>query len=552
MSLMELMYLEEYYENDKINHSLNSKIYPLVNPEFSTSKISKSDFAKHYQFLCKECGDVPIIKIFKRNIIKYICKCEESPRELTFQDIYKYILYSEEIDFYTYKLKCTSHSDEKYIYYCEKCKKNLCKKCIENCIEHEDKLKSLFLDRNIIKIVKYIKEIIDKQTSTYIDEDDSKNFSINDVTTSNNELFQKKQIKSSEKEFNNKTDNEGGFFLIKKEDNINLNKEDFINLMDEDNSINITNINYEEYITIELFSIIIYESQNYPNYNFFETITNLEKIATLYFGDYNEITLKYEFNEENIKYDSFQFFGEVFVNNNNENCFLIINEKIFGLNQYIKLSEIFDINKEVKNWPIHIEVKLIEPKNKLMNNMSNMFYEISTLLPISDFNNFNTNNITKMSYMFYNCSSLTQLPDISKFNTKNVIDMSYMFYNCSSLTELPDISKFDTKNVNDMSYMFYNCSSIISLPDISKWNMENISYINSMFCNCESLISIPDICKWNLNNNKIKSMKNLFKNCKMLSNVQILSKWEIGKEHFSYDMFEGCKFLVLISKKKIM
>lgn len=85
---------------------------------------------------------------------------------------------------------------------------------------------------------------------------------------------------------------------------------------------------------------------------------------------------------------------------------------------------------------------------------------------------------------------------------------------------------------------------------ISKWNMGNILYIDNMFCNCKSLISIPDIYNWNLNNNRIKSMKNLFKNCKLVSNLNKLSNWKIAKDHFSSDMFEGCKFVGLNYKEK--
>ena len=81
----------------------------------------------------------------------------------------------------------------------------------------------------------------------------------------------------------------------------------------------------EEYYSLNLFSIIIDDYKNYPKYNHIETISNIEKYVSLSFDDYNEIILKYEFNKENIKYNSLELFGEIFVNNNKENCFLIIN-----------------------------------------------------------------------------------------------------------------------------------------------------------------------------------------------------------------------------------
>ena len=104
-----------------------------------------------------------------------------------------------------------------------------------------------------------------------------------------------------------------------------------------------------------------------------------------------------------------RIFGNTFVKNNKNNCYLLINGKKIDL-----CSEI-NINEEQKET---LEIKLIETKI-----------------------------ITNMNSMFYECSSLQSLPDISKWDTKNVTDMSYMFYHCSSLGSLPDISKWDTKNV---------------------------------------------------------------------------------------------------------
>ena len=129
--------------------------------------------------------------------------------------------------------------------------------------------------------------------------------------------------------------------------------------------------------------------------------------------------------------------------NNINNCYLLINGKNIDL-----CSEI-NINEEQKE---NLEIKLIETKI-----------------------------ITNMNSMFWYCSSLQSLPDISKWDTKNVTDMSKMFYGCSSLQSLPDISKWDTKNVTNMSYMFKNCSSLQSLPDISKWDLNEKLKRDSMF-----------------------------------------------------------------------
>ena len=553
---MSIMELQQFEEIPRINQSFNSDIYSQHNLNLSFSKISKSKFAEHYHFLCKKCNKVPVIKFIARNKIKYTCECKESPRILLIKQIFGYLLYSEdEID--VSKLKCSEHEDEKYIFYCEKCEKNICNKCIENCIEHENRIKTLVLDRNTINKSKYIIQKLEKQNKTIIEDDiKSEDLEDNDIPTFN--ILPKKYLNNineqipeyKDKNNENNISNENNYFVIESKKNnikIDINEEEIIDVVKDNND---DEVNDEEYFSLNLFSIIIDDYKNYPNYNHIETISNVEKYVSLSFGDYSEINLKYEFNEENIQYNSLELFGEIFANNNKDNCFLIINEKIIELNRYINLSEIFDNSNKIINWPIKLEVKLIEVKNKVMNNMSFMFYGINTLLPSSDFSKFDTININKMSYMFYNCSLIKQLPDITKFNTDNVTDMSYMFYNCSSLTQLPDISKFNTKNVNDMSYIFYNCSSITKLPDISKWNMENISDISNMFCDCVSLILIPDISNWNLNKDKVKNINYLFKNCKSLSKLPNLSKWKINEELYTYEMIEGCRLLEVDFKEK--
>ena len=108
----------------------------------------------------------------------------------------------------------------------------------------------------------------------------------------------------------------------------------------------------------------------------------------------DEIILQYIIKD---KSKEIQIFGTNFVNNNKNNCKMII------------------------------EGNEMELKDKI-NNITNNILEIKLK---------GIKNITNMSYMFYNCSSLNSLPDISKWNTSNVNDMSYMFDGCSKLSKIP-------------------------------------------------------------------------------------------------------------------
>ena len=301
-------------------------------------------------------------------------------------------------------------------------------------------------------------------------------------------------------------------FKKKENDNNYINteedKSEFYNIINEEND--------EKNNPLNLFRIIINDYINYPNYNLIETISNVENYISFVFNDYNQINLKYKFKEENIKDNSIELFGEQFTNNNKEKCFLLINEKIIELSRIIKLDQIFDSPEEKNNWSKELNVKLIMPKNKIMTDISYMFYGISTLGPDSNFEEFNTINIKKMSYLFSNCSTMKELPDISNFNTSNVTDMSYMFYNCSSLRELPDISKWKTKNIIDISSMFENCESLKFMPDISKWNIKSLKFKNNLFKNCQSLSKLPNLSKWNIDENS-----NMFEGCEAIQDISI-------------------------------
>ena len=448
----------------------------------NSSILSQIEFSQHYHYLCKICKTVPIINFSSKGKIKFICKCNDSPRELNIRNIYDLLFYSEEIDNEIKLLKCEHDGYfEKYTSYCKYCGNHLCLKCSNNCIKHKKEVIVFSFDKPTINKSEYInkklneRSIIETNIITLHEQENNLNpININNDNNENEET-------SKEELF---LENDLNFFNDNNDKIININNE---------NEFGIDN---DEFNFINLFTIIIKDYLDYPNYNHIDTISNLEKFVNLYLVDYNEIKLNYEFQEENIKDNSIYLFGEQFVNNNKENCFLIIKDKIMDLNQSIKLTDIFD--NIPNNYPIKLNVQLIERKSKIMTNLSYMFYSISTITSKSNFDGYDSSNITSLSYMFCNCKFIEYLPDISKLNTKSVTDISYMFFNCSSLKELPDISKWNTENVINANNMFENCSSITSLPDISRWDARNLLDISYMFKNCMSLTSLPNISQWNI------------------------------------------------------
>ena len=127
--------------------------------------------------------------------------------------------------------------------------------------------------------------------------------------------------------------------------------------------------------------------------------------------DISEISIIYDINKEDIN-----IFGKEFVENNNNICKIIIDNKEYEICSKYNIK---DYNKN------KLEIKLKGINN--INNMSNMFRQCSSLLSSPNIYKWNTKIVTNMSYMFCGCSSLLSLPDISKWNTNNVKDRSFMF-----------------------------------------------------------------------------------------------------------------------------
>ena len=159
---------------------------------------------------------------------------------------------------------------------------------------------------------------------------------------------------------------------------------------------------------IKLYDIILASLDNINNYENINNINNLKvkiisKDINNFIEDFKNKTkfLNEDENKQNetmIIYNNYKkdiiirLFGEKFVKNNKNRCYLLINNRKYELQEYYMLKD----NEILKQ----LIIKLIQTK---------------------DFKN--------MSEMFYNCYTLIDIPNISKWNTKKVRDISKMFYN---------------------------------------------------------------------------------------------------------------------------
>ena len=509
--------LKEYF--DKSNTSGNENEFSRNN---NSSNISKTELFARHEFLCK-CGEIPDIDFLQEKKIIYTCcnKCiNNSPTICSIGEVFNFLYEKSEISEKSEdsedklkKLKCIEHPDEKYSHYCFNCKKNLCNECFnenENNCEHENVI-ILNNIKNVKSKIKYIQDKIKQKFNVSFIDSDYSSFYANSSDDGDDDI----NIEHID-------------YRINLLENNNVNIQEINTTTSNDNSLLEKNNNDEIYDENDYYKnlllIIIYGYFNNPNYEYIKTILNAEKFAVIFFNDYNEQDLIYDIWEEDFENDSLPLFKDIFVNNNKENCFLVINNKITDLKYKIKLSDFVDLkNRIITKWPIELEVKLIERKNKLMTNLSFMFYEISSLNPETDFSDFDTTNITNMSYMFSNCSTMKKLPNsISAFETKNVNDMSYMFDSCSSLEELPDISGWNVKNVRTTDYMFSGCELINYLPDLSGWDIYNLEYINGMFKNCKSLKRLFNLEEWRKKVTKNVKEEDILEGCISLDKNEYL------------------------------
>ena len=466
----------------------------------NTQKVNES------QIICDICkiknkGNCPANEFFRCLVCKHnLCLICRSKHNLS----HNIIQYNQR------NYICQDHFKD-YNKYCKQCNKNICFKCQEH---KEHQLISLE-DITINKEEK--KKILDNMKVLI----DSINQTIKEVIVRLN-LFSKtinKYYEINNTIYNNCDEDNRNFQIFENLKEIKDNTK-FYELLKY--------INNNNNIKDKLFDILnLYESINKDKQQFINIKKTENNIDSKINDKLNETTIIYKINNKESK---LKLFDEIFVKNNKDNCYILIN------GEKSELKENIDINK-IKG--SKLEVKLYETKT--ITDMSYMFYFCNSLLSLPDFHKWDTKNVTNMSCMFSYCSLLDSIPHISRWDTKNVTNMSCMFSSCTSLKSLPDISKWDTKNVTKMNGMFDSCTTLKSLPDISKWDTKNVTTMSYMFYSCIALKSLPDISKWDTKNNT--TISSMFNSCSSLKTLPDISKWDTKKVTTLNNMFSSCTSL---------
>ena len=280
--------------------------------------------------------------------------------------------------------------------------------------------------------------------------------------------------------------------------------------------------------------------------------------------------MKYKINK-NEKKEEYKIFGQEFVKNNNKNCLILFDNKIFPLKEYLSKDyidieiidnlEIFMIAlKKIENVRCMFDkcntleelsfnkkedIKINEDKDSyLQKNMDEIYLSDlefhENLINLDIFKNLNN--------IFYKeLLPSTILPQSTKSNNIEIIKdiiISYfdnikfliLFINYLSkensifkdIKTIIELSNITLWNIKAMDSMFSDCYSLISIPDISRWNTEKVNTMKGIFNNCLLLQYIPDISKWNTNN--VDDISYMFYECNSLKSLPDLSKWKFNKK----------------------
>ena len=246
--------------------------------------------------------------------------------------------------------------------------------------------------------------------------------------------------------------------------------------------------------------------------------------------------------------------------------------------------------------------------------MANTFYGCSKLTSL-DLSDWDTSKVTNMCQMFEGCNSLTSL-DLSSFDTRNVTNVNYMFRLCYDLEEL-DIRNFNLDKIiptagMTIGQLFQGCDKLHTIrldncnndtiskiitsglfptnaiegitrkiyckkseaagltaptnwifeyvaeepeiplyqPDMFRENrdIEEVSVmvtkehdnLSEMFRECENLRTINGIKDWDTNN--VTNMEKMFYNCRSLESLD-LSSFDTCDVDNMWDMFSECENL---------
>ena len=387
----------------ELGHKLNYTPYEFDQTQFRHMKILS----------CKACTNLVnedecyYCLVCKNNLCIY-CKNHHYHNDIEFNNEHEIIKFSQK------KYYCQKHI-EQFISFCFDCEKDLC--C--QCEKYHKKHKVEFYDLNLAKRKKDLKTSDELFISfkRIFNELINKMISINNMIENTYKIYHEKTLNYGKRRTCQNLLNEKAFdinYFIKDFKNINniaKNEKDDFKVLES---------------IIKLHNKISFQNSMTFTNGIKENLINRNKIS-------KEIEL--------------DILGKKLVENNKENCYIILK------NKKNELSEEITINSyEKKNYIFNIQF------NTFNNSVTNLSYLVETskfLISVPDIYKKNTNikHITNISYMFNVCILLKIGPDLSKFNYQNVKYISNIFSNFQKFNNSKELYPYLTQNKNEGNYI---------------------------------------------------------------------------------------------------
>ncbi|KAB1232580.1 BspA family leucine-rich repeat surface protein [Chryseobacterium viscerum] len=169
------------------------------------------------------------------------------------------------------------------------------------------------------------------------------------------------------------------------------------------------------------------------------------------------------------------------------------------------------------------------PNLTQINNLSQMFFNCSSLVGNNAFSNWNTSTITNMNGMFSRAKLFNQ--NIGTWNTANVTDFSGMFSFAAAFNQ--NISGWNTAAGTNFSVMFKD--AVAFNQPLNSWNTKNATNLRYVFSNAAAFNQPLN----NWNTSKVTSFEYMFENA--VSFNQPIGNWDVSKvsSFAGFNMFNG-------------
>ena len=483
------LYKEEKMINSEksIDEKKDENLEKKDNFEKLEEKISKEkDFApielfnfyysqpnEHY--FCKDCGLIPIVQFLNTTDIIYLCNCKNktSCKEKINAFLAKKITKIKEKDEINFKIfYCQEHKNQNYCYYCKRCKKNLCRKCIREKNEHKGHQILLFdeLMNETDKKIKFIKEkfylnsnSFESQSSDFLEEKNrNKIQKNNDIMKLMNVIFN---------DYNSKT-NYSHFQII-------MNFAQFIDDMNQKNSKDINELSLNKEVKILDLRELKRHSHN-PELIIKITIEN---------NNFNDLTELCKMNLINLKHLKLR-------ENNISNLEPLVKAKFKNIKKInLAVNKIGDNNIE---YLCKLDFIKLEFLNLYGNSLTDFkFFEI--------FNNKNLYSLKKL-YIGSNLFSNSKTDII--FNSYNLKEIGFT----NGIFNNNTIHIINNFLFNNLEIIYFSKNNLTSLSFIEKLDLPNIKQFwiyQSFIKDYYPLIKYKTLTKINLRHNEISNIDNL-------------------------------------------